>query len=59
MAGYIAEVDAPEVVRQITVKVKFKNFRVTQWRLNLAATIIKFAVWIGGFGGVKFEDSDT
>lgn len=52
-------ISAAETIRNITVRVKFKGARVAFWRLNLAASLIRLAVWIGGLGGVKFEDSDT
>jgi hypothetical protein len=58
MPEFDVPISASETIRQISVHVKFKGLRLALWRLNLCAAIIKFAIWIGGLGGVRVTYED-
>lgn len=47
----------PEMMKEITCTVKFP--KTTVWRAKIFIKILRFAVWIGGFGGVDFVEQDN
>ena len=45
-------------MKEITYTVKFP--KIVVWRAKLFTRIVRFAVWVGGFGGVDFvEQGDS
>ena len=51
------EVDLKETWKKVSieVEVRYKNERITKIRTILSSLIIRFAVWVGGYGGVDFK----
>lgn len=43
------------MMKNISIEVDFEIKPSTIWRLKLFMVIVRFAVWVGGFGGVEFE----
>lgn len=54
MAGTV-EIDAPGLLRRISITVKIKNMRQFRIRLWLSTRLIILAALIGGYG-LKFEE---
>ena len=57
------ELDANEVLKEISVKVAIVGMPLVELRMKLFLVIMRFAMWVGGFGGIEFtrteEECDT
>jgi hypothetical protein len=48
MAQSVAQIQASQIAKDITVTVDVKEFRGWQIRLQIALIIMRFAIWIAG-----------
>lgn len=43
------------MMKNVNLQIKVEIHPQVIWRLKLFMAIMRFAVWVGGFGGVEFE----
>jgi len=46
------------MVKGLTIEIKLVDVKRATRRIRAAMVIMRFAMWVGGFGGVKFVDGD-
>ena len=51
-----AVVDVNKVLGNFTLTVHTKNVNLAKSRLRLAGLILRLGAWVGGFGGIEFND---
>lgn len=54
----MAELNTPQVMREITLEVTLKGLPQLRLRLWLFTQLMHLAVWVGGFGGVEFMEAE-
>ena len=47
------------MMKNVNLQVEIEIHPEVIWRLKLFIAIMRFAVWVGGFGGVEFEIPDS
>ena len=52
------EIDIMEVAEGIYVTLKMKNLKQLKVRFFAATTLLRLAIWVGGWGGMEIEEDE-
>ena len=53
-----ATCDAMEVAKDFYVTVRVKNAKQFEVRFFAATTLLRLAIWVGGWGGMEIEEDE-
>jgi len=54
----MAEITAPQLMREFRLEVTVKGIPQLRFRLWLFKCLLYVAVWVGGFGGIEFVEAE-